>query len=548
MTLSNTNITRNDYTGDGSTDTFSFTFEVLDSSNLRVIITSVLGVESVKILDTDYTASINNLTKTGSITFTTPPADQEKISILLSVELTQGTNYINIGTDKFPADSHEAALDKLTLITRQLNESSNRGVSLPEGSSLSNITIPVSVANANKAIVVNNAGDDLDAKDLADIGAAPVTDYAKTLLDDNTAAEARTTLEIGTATESVEGIAEVATQAEVDAGVVDDKFITPAKSGSIKSGRKNLIINPGFEIDQRNAGGSAAGNNYGVDRWYASQGIGSTVTHQRKDFALGQTDVPGEPKNYLEITQTGTSTTKTALQQSIEGVRILAGQKGSYQFHARVLSGTRGLTPVLKQRFGTGGSPSPDLDTSGTPVILTTTWQNISDVVSIPSIAGKTIGTNNNDNLMLSLELDLGPTVTVQIAQVQVEKGDFATDFEIRSIAEEIELCQRYYHKTYEIDTTPGTITEAGTIGVVPDGPGAGSADVNWQYKVTMRAAPVITFYNPATGAAGTWRQASSDRSWQTSGIGDGTLRCNNNVSVTASIGIRGHIVADSEL
>jgi hypothetical protein len=130
----------------------------------------------------------------GTVTFTTAPTATQTITFLSSIPRTQSTDYINIGTDKFPADSHEGTVDKLTLISREQDEAVNRAILLPESSNLTGVNIPVSVANANKAIVVNSTGDNLDAKNLADIGTATVTDYAKTLLDDNNASEARTTL------------------------------------------------------------------------------------------------------------------------------------------------------------------------------------------------------------------------------------------------------------------------------------------------------------------------------------------------------------------
>lgn len=288
---SSTNPARNDYTGNGSTTVYNFTFPVLKESNradnkeysIKVIITENT-IDTVKTETTDYTVTLNEDTRLGTITFVTAPTATQKITFISDVDVSQATDYNNIGTGAFPADSHEKALDKLTILFRQFLEKENRAISLPESSSLSNIEIPVSSDNADKAIVINSTGDNLEAKNLADIGTAPVTDFAKTLLDDTTNTQARATLDaeqkansltekssvvandkfiiadsedsnnskkvsLPNASETQKGIVERATQSEVDAGTDTERFITPATlkgSKNVSSGGTS-----GYEIDKQ---------------------------------------------------------------------------------------------------------------------------------------------------------------------------------------------------------------------------------------------------------------------------------------------------------
>ena len=74
----------------------------------------------------------------------------------------------------------------------------------------------------------------------------------------------------------------------------------------------------------------------------------------------------------------------------------------------------------------------------------------------MPSISGKTLGTDGNSVLQLSILFDAGSDFnaftdslgqqsgTFDIAQVQIEPGPVATPFEQRPIGTELNLCHRY--------------------------------------------------------------------------------------------------------
>ena len=256
----------------------------------------------------------------------------------------------------------------------------------------------------------------------------------------------------------------------------------------ILAGFRNKLINGNFDVWQR--GTSQSGLGFGsVDRWRLN-GLAPSgaLLASRREFDLGQTAVPGNPRYYLRIAGSSFSSTELNLGQTIEDVRTLAGRKATLTFWARA-SAPRQLRPLLVQEFGTGGSPSSPVQTFGDPVNLTTSWQRFSQVFDVPSIAGKVLGTDGNDFLTVALDVKRGAFGTdlgngyIDIAHVSLVEGDATAEydpFSPRHIQQELALCQRYYVRMSDIALNFNAH--------VADGHGS------WwiSFPTTMRAAPTL--------------------------------------------------------
>ncbi len=219
---------------------------------------------------------------------------------------------------------------------------------------------------------------------------------------------------------------------------------------------KNLLINGGPDIWQR--GISQTGNNYGSDDRWINSSVGSTKVHTRETFALGQVDVPQNPKYFSRtvvssVIGTGNFVVK---QQRIEGVKTLSGGKAAFSFQAKA-DASKDIAIDFSQNFGTGGSPSTTGQGPVTTFALTTFWKKFSVILDIPSIAGKVIGTDGNDHLQVRIWFEAGSAYdaftnslgqqsgTFDLANIQLEAGEVATIFEQRPIVTELSLCQRYF-------------------------------------------------------------------------------------------------------
>lgn len=231
---------------------------------------------------------------------------------------------------------------------------------------------------------------------------------------------------------------------------------------------KNKIINGDFGINQRGFTSTTTSGTYIFDRFIVSN-VDGTVTTTSQTFTLGAAPVAGyEATNFVQIVTTGQTltTAQAVLQQRIESVRTLAGQTATFSFWAKANTGTPNINVTLAQGFGTGGSPSASVATTGTVQTITTSWARYSFTISVPSISGKTFGTNNNDYLAANIFVSGGsassaPTVgiqsnTFQIWGVQVEAGSTATAFQTATGTKQGELaaCQRYYYRVTPVSTS----------------------------------------------------------------------------------------------
>ena len=149
MTVSSLNV-KNSYNGDNTTTSFSFTFPIHSAAELQVIERSSLGTETVKTLNTDYTL-VDNGASGGTITFGTAPANGVTIVLLRNTSLTQEVDYVS--NDPFPAETHEGALDKLTLQVQEVQEEVDRSLKLSRTNTMNSTEFTVSSTDRSGKIL-----------------------------------------------------------------------------------------------------------------------------------------------------------------------------------------------------------------------------------------------------------------------------------------------------------------------------------------------------------------------------------------------------------
>tara|TARA_R110002126_G_scaffold1078_5_gene6570 strand:+ start:4698 stop:7067 length:2370 start_codon:yes stop_codon:yes gene_type:complete len=158
MTVSSTT-TKVSYSGNGSTTAFAYTFKVFDEDDLTVILrTDSTGAEAVQSKTTNYTVSGVGSANGGNITFGTAPASGQTIVIRRSAALTQTTDYTP--NDPFPAEEHENALDKLTFLTQQIQEETDRSIKLSRTNTMTSTEFTVGATDrANKILAFDSSGE-----------------------------------------------------------------------------------------------------------------------------------------------------------------------------------------------------------------------------------------------------------------------------------------------------------------------------------------------------------------------------------------------------
>ena len=272
----------------------------------------------------------------------------------------------------------------------------------------------------------------------------------------------------------------IKTNAILDASGGNTTTINGATPTAYNTVGKNRIINGNFDVWQRGSSFTitASTNTYSADRW-RFVGSAFTGTLTRQSFTVGQTDVPSNPDYFARWDVTTNPAGNIAFSQYIENVQTLAGKTATVSFYLKSNSTIAANTLNLRYRQVTGGTGgATGLENIGE---ITTSWQKFTFTINIPSLSGATLGASNSSYLAFEI---LSPTAhtsafQLDIAQVQVEEGSVATEFERRPYGTEFALCQRYCQ-----------VYTAESIGLILN---AYHPTNSVWLKTTMRSTPTLT-------------------------------------------------------
>jgi hypothetical protein len=164
MTVSSST-SRVQYNGNGSTTVFAYSFKIFDEDDLTVIVRSANGTETVKTITTHYTVSGVGNAGGGNVTMLTAPASGEALTILREQDLVQELDLVE--NDPFPSQSVEDALDKLTFMVQQHEETLGRAIKASRTNTISGSEFTISAANrANKVFAFDSSGNVSIAQEL----------------------------------------------------------------------------------------------------------------------------------------------------------------------------------------------------------------------------------------------------------------------------------------------------------------------------------------------------------------------------------------------
>lgn len=296
----------------------------------------------------------------------------------------------------------------------------------------------------------------------------------------------------------------------------------PIKYGLVN--RDNRIINGTFELWQRGTSSSLEGY-HSADRWRNSFD-GGTVTMSRQDFSIALKIGGNYGKHYLRQSVSGQTLSShyAAVDQRIEDVRTYSGSTITILGWAKRSYGSGNMAVSVDQNFGTSSGISADTTVNGTGQIvdLHQNWTPFAVEVNVPSISGKTIGSDGNSKTEINFWTSAGSDYNVRTGNlglqdigvdlwgIHIRRGshtiDSANFYKPFSIDYEILRSRRYYEKSYEAETSVGTSTFLGASYYTYNTSLVNTVGIQAFFEVTKLLVPQVTVYNPVTGASGSMR------------------------------------------
>jgi hypothetical protein len=317
----------------------------------------------------------------------------------------------------------------------------------------------------------------------------------------------------------------------------------------LNSKKKNYLLNGAFDFAQRGASSTSSGV-YVLDRWFVENSFPSINT--QKLTTAGE----GTPNLLRMSAVTATSGTYRVLQP-LETAEVLelAGKTITFSCFMLVDSTLQaGGNIELQATWGTGTDER--IPTGGAtltqaidPATLdTVNFQQVSGTFVIPSNA-----TSLNVSIFMDSTVANGSDLDVKNCMLTIGESAVLFSRAGDNVGEEGSLCQRYYSKTYALETTPGTNTLVGSIRKRNASTGntiSGSLHQYWKFPVTMRSIPTAIIRSSVTGATGNMRNENGgvDTTATAGFSGDQGVNAANTGAAIVGDTYSWHITADAEL
>lgn len=273
----------------------------------------------------------------------------------------------------------------------------------------------------------------------------------------------------------------------------------------------NLVDNGGFDIWDRQTTFTASGSS--ANRWLFTIGTGASASVTRQSHTLGgSSNLPDMGRFFLRLNRTVTGSTVTTLAQYLSDadVRTLTGQRITITFDARASVDPSDIRVILRQHFGTGGSPSADVDTAVTRAI-SVNWTRYVVHIDVPSLSGKTVGSNEDSSNVLVFELPTAAGVTfVDLDRVKLEIGRTPTTYVPESTAATRARCSRWYETSYNDGQNPGSASSGGNVSICDSVANANTYRRTVHMTTRKGRVPTVTLYAPTTGTVNKVRNVTA--------------------------------------
>jgi len=336
----------------------------------------------------------------------------------------------------------------------------------------------------------------------------------------------------------------------------------------------NYAINGGFNFAQRQTPGTLttiADEKYGPDRWMLTR-ENADVQYQRNS-AIAES---GLNSTYYGLIKKITNAGKFMSLQVVEHVNSvpLRGQSVTFEIKMKAsaaktirmaiielaTAGTADTLPATVISAWGVDTTDPTLGTNLAVVTsaesksVTTAWQKFSVTKTIPS---------DSKNVILAFwsDSDFAANDTLSIAEAGLYVGSAPSAWTDRLYADELQMVQRFYEKTYNVDIAPGTDHSGAPYGydVIFTGASATTAAgyIQMFFKVRKRIAPTMTWYQQ-NGTSGSWNYYGYwNGAGGTSAVTDFStdqykaamaLNSCSGLIVGTAVQLSGHMVADAEI